>query len=67
MRSGMMFSGLKQYSEKSYSEKSHSEEHYSEEHSVISFDSLYEEREYELIAITSSSLLSPAVSISPAN
>ena len=41
MRSGMMFGGLKQYAKESYGE----------EHSIISFDSLYEKREYELIAV----------------
>lgn len=41
MKSGMMFGGLKQYAEESYGR----------EHAVISFDSLYEKREYELIAV----------------
>lgn len=41
MRSGMMFGGLKQYAKESYGE----------EHSMICFDSLYEKREYELIAV----------------
>lgn len=41
MKSGMMFGGLKQYAEESYGR----------EHSIISFDSLYEKREYELIAV----------------
>ena len=41
MRSGMKFGGLKQFAEESYGK----------EHSIISFDSLYEKREYELIAV----------------
>lgn len=41
MKSGMMFGGLKKYVEESYGR----------EHSIISFDSLYEKREYELIAV----------------
>ena len=41
MKSGMMFGGLKKYAEESYGR----------EHTIISFDSLYEKREYELIAV----------------
>ena len=41
MKSGMMFGGLKKYAEESYGKA----------HSLIAFDSLYEKREYELIAV----------------
>ena len=41
MKSGMMFGGLKKYAEESYGK----------DHSIICFDSLYEKREYELIAV----------------
>lgn len=41
MKSGMMFGGLKNYSDESYGR----------EHRIINFDSLYEKREYELISI----------------
>lgn len=41
MKSGMMFGGLKKYAEESYGR----------DHSIICFDSLYEKREYELIAV----------------
>lgn len=41
MKSGMMFGGLKKYEEESYGR----------EHSIICFDSLYEKREYELLAV----------------
>lgn len=41
MKSGMMFGGLRKYAD----------ENYGRNHSVISFDSLYEKREYELIAV----------------
>jgi sortase B len=41
MKSGLMFGGLKQYAD----------ENYGKSHSIICFDSLYEHREYELIAV----------------
>lgn len=41
MKSGLMFGGLKQYAD----------EDYGKTHSIICFDSLYEQREYELIAV----------------
>ena len=41
MKSGMMFGGLKKYAEESYGK----------DHSIICFDSLYEKREYELLAV----------------
>lgn len=41
MKSGLMFGGLKKYAEKNYGL----------EHKMIHFDSLYEKREYELIAV----------------
>ena len=41
MKSGLMFGGLKKYAEESYGK----------EHSTICFDSLYEKREYEVIAV----------------
>ena len=41
MKSGLMFGGLKQYAEESYGM----------DHSMIYFDSLYERREYQLIAV----------------
>ncbi len=40
MKSGLMFGGLKKYAEESYGK----------EHSTICFDSLYEKREYKVIA-----------------
>lgn len=41
MRSGQMFGGLKKYADKAYGKK----------HRILQFDSLYEHREYELIAV----------------
>ena len=41
MKSGLMFGGLKQYADETYGKN----------HSVICFDSLYEQREYQLIAV----------------
>ncbi len=41
MKSGLMFGGLKKYDDK----------HYGLEHSVIRFDSLYEQREYQVISV----------------
>lgn len=41
MKSGLMFGGLKQYADESYGKS----------HSIIGFDSLYEHREYEIIAV----------------
>ena len=41
MKSGLMFGGLKQYAD----------EDYGKAHSIIYFDSLYEQREYELITV----------------
>ena len=41
MKSGLMFGGLKQYTDETYGKN----------HSIICFDSLYEQREYQLIAV----------------
>ena len=41
MKSGLMFGNLKLYKDKTYGEN----------HSIIKFDSLYEQREYQLIAV----------------